>query len=137
MNSYSMEELEIGKEERFTVKITEEMQKTFRALTGDINPMHSDEEYARKNGFHNKIVYGMLTASFYSTLAGVWLPGEKCLLQECNVGWRKPVYIGDELTVVGQIKEKDERFNRVTIRAYIMNQDGIKVSKATLIAGVI
>jgi 3-hydroxybutyryl-CoA dehydratase len=136
MNHYCMDELEIGKEERFTVKITEDMQETFMKLTGDINPMHIDEEYSKRDGFNGRIVYGMLTASFYSTLVGVYLPGERCLFHECDVAWKKPVYIGDELTIAGQIKEKDERFRRVIIKAYIVNQDGIKVSKATLVAGV-
>lgn len=136
MNHYSMDELEIGKEERFTVCITEDMQKTFMELTGDVNPLHLDIEYAKGNGFPHNIVYGMLTASFYSTLAGVYLPGERCLLLECNAAFKKPVYIGDKLTIVGQIKEKDERLGRITIKAYIINQDGIKVSRATVIAGV-
>lgn len=136
MNYYSIDELEVGKEEKFTVYITEDMQKSFMMLTGDINPMHLDEEYAKENGFHNRIVYGMLTASFYSTLAGVYLPGKRCLLLECNAAFKKPVYIGDKLTITGQIKEKDERLNRVIIKAYITNQNGIKVSRATMITEI-
>lgn len=79
----------------------------------------------------------MCTASLYSTLVGVYLPGKKCLFRECNVQWPNPVYIGDTLTVYGEVKEKDERINTITIKAYIKNQDGKKVSRATLVCGVL
>lgn len=136
MNHYTISELETGKKETFTVRITEEMQETFMQLTGDVNPMHREDEYAREKGFEGRLAYGMLTASFYSTLVGVYLPGERCLFQECDVSWRKPVYIGDELTVTGEVKEKDERWQRVIIKASMVNQKGEKVSKATLVVGI-
>ena len=136
MNKYTIRDLHVGKKEEFTICITEEMQRTFTELTGDLNPMHLDDEYAEKNGFERKIVYGMLTASFYSTLVGVYLPGERCPFHECDVAWKKPVYIGDRLTIKGEIKEKDERFNRIFIKASILNQKGEKVSRATLVAGI-
>ncbi|MCI9127088.1 MAG: MaoC family dehydratase [Eubacterium sp.] len=136
MNDYSMLDLEIGKEEKFNVCITKEMLDTFAHLTGDVNPLHLNDTYARKSGFTGRIAYGMLTASFYSTLAGVYLPGERCLLHRCDVEWRKPVYIGDTLTVSGVVNEVDDRFGRVIIKAIIVNQMGKKVSKATLVAGV-
>lgn len=136
MNFYSIHDLHIGTKEEFKVCITEEMQNIFTQFTGDINPIHLDDKYAKKNRFESKIVYGMLTASFYSTLVGVYLPGEKCLLHECNMVWKKPVYIGDELIIKGEVKAIDERFNRVHVRASIINQKGEKVSRATLVVGV-
>lgn len=136
MNHYTISQLEIGQKETFTVCISEEMQEAFMKLTGDVNPMHMEDAYAREKGFEGRLVYGMLTASFYSTLVGVYLPGEKCLFQECDVSWRKPVYIGDELIITGEVKEKDERWQRVTIKAHMVNQNGEKVSKATLVVGI-
>lgn len=88
-------------------------------------------------GYKDKLVYGMCTASFYSTLVGVYLPGEKCLFRKCDVEWPNPVYIGDTLTIHGEVKEKDERTNTIVIKAYIKNQDGKKVSRATLTVGVL
>lgn len=75
-------------------------------------------------------MYGMCTAAFYSQLVGVYLTGERCLFRECNIQWPHPVYIGDKLTVYGQVKEKDDRIKTLTIRAYIRNQNGQKVSRA-------
>ena len=101
--------------------------------------MHIDREYVLKSaqgGYTDCLVYGMCTASFYSTLVGVYLPGEKCLFHECNVAWLKPVYVGDELTVVGEVAKVDDRVKRIKIKAYMENQKGERVSRATLIAGV-
>lgn len=136
MNSYSMSDLKVGMKAEFVVCITQKMQQTFTELTGDVNPLHLDDDYAEKNGFDSKIAYGMLTASFYSTLVGVYLPGERCLLHECDVAWKKPVYIGDKLTVQGVVAEIDERFKRITVKASIVNQEGTKVSRASIVAGV-
>ena len=95
MNKYKYEEIEIGHKENFTVTVTEEMMEKFRDITGDINPLHNDEEYASSLGHPGRVAYGMLTGSFLSTLAGVYLPGKRSLIQEVKLKFAKPVYIGD------------------------------------------
>ena len=70
MNSYSMGELEEGKTKSdFNIVVTEQMMDTFRQLSGDNNPLHTDQKYARSKGMKEKTVYGMLVASFYSKLS--------------------------------------------------------------------
>ena len=135
--NYSWSVLSIGLTESFSVTVNQELQDTFTKLTGDINPMHLDSNYAVRMGYQDKIVYGMLTASFYSTLVGVYLPGQRCLFHECDVQWPKPVYIGDTLTIIGKISEMDERFHRIKIKAHILNQHNEKVSRASLSVGVV
>ena len=80
MNHYTLTEMTPGLTESFTVTVTEEMMRQFCALSGDISPIHMDEDYAKARGYAGRVVYGMLGASFFSTLAGVYLPGEHCLL---------------------------------------------------------
>ena len=102
MNEYEFKDLKIGMIEEFSVKMIEEMQNDFRKITGDINPMHSSKEFAKQRGFSDKLVFGMLTASFFSKLVGVYLPGKNCLFQECkDIRFHSPVFVGDELTVKG------------------------------------
>ena len=138
MNEYKLEDIKIGMIEKFKVKITEKMQNDFREITGDVNPMHLDDEFANKNGFNKKLVFGMLTASFFSTLVGVYLPGKNCLFQECkDIRFHNPVFIGDELEIKGEVIEIDDRFKRITIKAVIRNQNDKKVCSAKLIAGVL
>jgi len=116
--------------------VTREMQKNFMSTTGDVNPMHICEEFAQTKGYESVICYGMLTASFYSTLVGVYLPGKYAIFQEANVSFSKPVYIGDSLRVKGRITEINEALKRVTIKAEIRNQKNERVSKATLEVGL-
>lgn len=136
MNTYTFEELNVGMKESFTVTVTDEMMEAFRQLSGDVNPLHCDEDYATRSGFPGRVVYGMLTAAFYSTLAGVYLPGERSILQGVDSKFRSPVYIGDTLTVTGRVAEKNDTFRMITVKAEIFNQQGKKISKATLQVGV-
>ena len=73
MNHYTLAEMTPGLTEEFTVTVTPEMMDAFRAITGDVSPIHIDADYARGRGFPGRVVYGMLGASFFSTLAGVYL----------------------------------------------------------------
>ncbi|MDR0682128.1 MAG: MaoC family dehydratase N-terminal domain-containing protein [Dysgonamonadaceae bacterium] len=116
--------------------ITKSMHDSFAKITGDISPVHLSAEYAKGKGFKDVLVYGMLTASFYSTLVGVFLPGKYGIFQKCEASFNKPVYIGDTLSVSGTISDIHYALKRITIKAAIRNQYKEKVSSATLIVGI-
>ena len=99
--------------------------------------MHTDAEYSKSKGFSDRVVYGMLTASFFSTLVGVYLPGKYCILQGVDIQFSKPVYIDDILTITGKVSSINESYKQLEIKAVIINQDNIKVSKSTIRVGVI
>ena len=132
MNNYKFEELNVGMTESFKVTITEAMLEAFKGITGDVNPLHNDEEFAKAKGHPGRVAYGMLTASFLSTLAGVYIPGERSLIQQVETKFAKPVYIGDELTVTGEITELVESVQRLELKVTITNQDGKKVLRGTM-----
>lgn len=136
MNKYTLSELCSGMEESFCVVLTENMLQKFLEISGDTNPLHIDAEFARTKGYPDRVVYGMVTASFYSTLAGVYLPGKHCLLWEVNSKFNAPVFIGDELNISGTITKVNKEFNFVKIKAKIRNQRGQIVSRASITAGV-
>lgn len=136
MNHYTMEQLQPGMAEEFTVTVTEEMMAQFCAMSGDVSPIHMDAEYAVGRGYPGRVVYGMLGAAFFSTLAGVYLPGEHCLLHSVETKFAKPVFIGDTLTVRGEVTEVNPVFGEITIRASLTNQDGKKVTRGLIKAGV-
>lgn len=136
MNHYRLADLTPGVTESFTVTITEEMMAQFYAITGDNSPIHIDADYAAGRGYPGRVVYGMLGASFLSTLAGVYLPGEHCLLHGVDLKFAKPIFIGDTLTVTGVVDEVNDTFREITIKASIGNQDGKKVTRAVIRAGV-
>ena len=136
MNEYTYEEIETGHKESFTVDVSEEMMTSFNAMTGDINPLHNDEEYAKSKGHPGRVVYGMLTASLLSTLAGVYLPGKRSLIQEVKIKFVKPVYVGDRLTVEGIVEEKNDTYSLIMLKVSIFNQKKEKVCRAKMQIGV-
>lgn len=136
VRSYTLADMKKGLTEQFTATVTATKMEQFCALSGDISPIHMDEAYAAQRGYPGRVCYGMLVASFFSTLAGVYLPGEHCLLHSVETKFAKPVFIGDELTVCGVVDEVNETFAEITIKATITNQDGKKVCRAVIKAGL-
>ena len=132
MNTYTYDEIETGQKESFTVDITEEMLDTFRGLTGDINPLHNDDDYAIGKGYEGRVAYGMLTASFMSTLAGVYMPGERSLIKEIHIKFTKPVFPGDRLEITGEVTEKHDGFNMIVLKVTIKNGKGEKVLRGSM-----
>lgn len=136
MNHYTLAEMQPGLTESFTVTITREMMDAFLQLTGDCSPIHVDEEYAKGRGYPGRVVYGMLGASFFSTLAGVYLPGEHCLLHGVECKFARPVFVGDTLTVSGTVTHVSEAVSEAEIKAVITNQEGKKVTRGIIRAGL-
>ena len=137
MNEYTIETIKPGDSASFTRKADEAWFDMFRQITDDGNPLHVEEDFAHAQGFQDRVLYGMCTASLYSTLAGVYLPGKYCLLERVDAKFVKPVYVGDVLTVSGTVTEVDERFARIEVKAEIRNQNGEKVSRAKITAGFV
>lgn len=137
MNDFSYDDLAVGQTATFSRTVTGEMMEAFRRLSGDENPLHNDVEFAVERGFSGRVVYGMLTASLYSALAGVYLPGKRCLLQSVYTDFLHPVFVGETLTITGKIVEKHDSVQQVIIKATIRNTEGKRVSRAKIEAGVI
>ena len=136
MNEYTFADISIGQKESFTREITPDMENAFRAITGDNNPLHRDDAFAREIGegkFDRHAVFGMLTASLYSTLAGMYLPGKYSLIHSFqDLSFVRPVFSGDTLTVSGEVTEKQEAFRLLLLKVQIRNQDNKVVSKGKM-----
>ena len=132
MNHYSFDEIEIGINATFESEITADKMKLFAEISGDFNPMHTDDFYAKLHGYPSKVVYGMLSSSLYSALVGMYLPGERCLLNKCEVNYRKPVYVGDKLFVYGEVVDKRIATRRIKIKGKMNNQNGVIVNTADI-----
>ena len=137
MNQYRFEDIEVGMEESFEVTIKQEMLQKFLEITGDINPLHTDAKFAKQKGYDSCVAYGMLTASFLSTLAGVYLPGERSLIHSVETKFVKPVFAGDTLTVHGKVTEKNDLFPVFTMKVTITNQKKEKVLRGSMQIGVL
>ena len=137
MNSYKFNEISIGLKESFEVTLDLPKVDAFIEITGDKNPIHLDNEYALNNGFNGRIVHGLLTASFFSTLAGEYLPGRYSILHSIDIQFSNPVYIDDLLTISGVVKYINEAYKQIEIEVKIINQNGANVSKGKMKVGVI
>lgn len=136
MNEYMLSEIDIGMEASFTKTVTVEMENSFREISGDDNPLHKDDEFARgiSNGkFKSHAAFGMLTASLYSTMAGMYLPGKYSLIHSFDeLSFVNPVFVGDELEINGKVIDKNEDLRLIFLKVVIKNQDKKVVSRAKM-----
>lgn len=134
MREYKFKELSVGMKESFEREITPEMERAFRTISGDDNPLHRDDDFARETGrFPEHAVFGMLTASFYSTMAGMYLPGKHSLIHSFDeISFLKPVFSGDRLTITGEVTGKEEGLSMIRLKVTIKNQGGKTVSRAKM-----
>lgn len=100
-NSFKITDIKIGMTASYTQTISDADVKAFAGISGDHNPVHLSEDYAKNSRFKNRIAHGLLTASFFSAIFGTKLPGEGCVYAGQNLQFKKPVYLGD--TVVANV----------------------------------
>jgi len=120
---YSFDEIKVGLKHNFEVNIDEELTKKFANISGDFNPLHMDEKYAKETKFEKRVVHGMLLASFFSKLVGMYLPGKNALYFSQNINFVKPCFIGDKVTVEGEIIDKSEATRIIKLKTSIKNQE--------------
>jgi 3-hydroxybutyryl-CoA dehydratase len=131
LNELSYDDISIGQRESFMIIITESMVEKFSNLSGDLNPLHMDNEFAESSLFKKRIVHGMLLASFFSQLIGMKLPGKNALYFSQTLNFRSPCYIDDKIEIIGEVIEKSDSTKIITISTSIFNK-----SKTCLIDGI-
>ena len=135
MNAYRWSELHPGLTHSFAVEVTPAMMQNFLALSDDTNPLHLDREFATESGFREVVAYGMLTSALYSRLVGVYPAGPLLPVTWNSGGFFKSGYVGDQLTVRGEIAYLNEAFRRIEIKASIQTDSQV-ISKAKIKVGL-
>jgi len=95
LNGYTFEELKEGMSAIYSRTITDTDLRNFSGVSGDTNPMHLNEEYAKTTFFKGCIVHGFLTASLLSTMIGTKLPGPGCIYVSQTLFFKAPVHVGE------------------------------------------
>lgn len=121
----SLKNIRIGDKATFSKTISEEDVKLFARISGDMNPLHLNDEFAKKSRFGKRIVHGLLTASLISAVLGTKLPGPGCIYIRQELVFTKPVYIGD--TITAEVEVIEIRDNKVKLRTSCYNQNNIEV----------
>lgn len=133
-------DLVVGQKAFFRKTITEADVSHFIAITGDMNPLHIDEPFAKQTFFGQRIVHGMLSASLFSTMVGLHLPGIGAIYKSQTLNFLRPVFIGDTLCAWFEIIAIDPETEQIDIRSWIENQNGETViegqASASLLRGL-
>lgn len=122
-----MPEWRVGDRAQFTRTIREEDIVRFAEITGDTNPAHLDDEYARTTRFGKRVAHGMLTAGLISTVLGTEIPGPGAIYVSQSLRFLAPVFPGDTITVTAQIERYDVDRGRMTLSTVCTNDQGKQV----------
>jgi 3-hydroxybutyryl-CoA dehydratase len=102
---YYIEELKPGMSESYSRTVTEEDIQKFGEVSGDFNPVHFDDAYAKTTIFRGRIAHGLLTAGYISTVLGTKLPGAGSVFMGATIRFKAPVRIGDIVTAICTVRE--------------------------------
>lgn len=115
MDYYSIDELKIGMSDDMQKTVTEADVVLFSGISGDFNPVHIDEEYAKKSMFKTRIAHGMLSAGFISAVLSTKLPGPGCIYTAQNLKFKSPVKINDTVKTTVTILDVNVRRKMVKL----------------------
>ena len=123
----TFDELQIGDSAGIERRLTMDDIKLFAVMSGDVNPAHVDEDFAKSSRFQEIIAHGMWGGALISTVLGTEMPGPGTIYLGQTLRFRAPVGLGDVLKVTVRVREKDDEKKRVTFDCFCTNQDGRNV----------
>jgi 3-hydroxybutyryl-CoA dehydratase len=124
MKTTKYEDLKMGQSAEVVHTVTENDIQTFGDLSGDYNPLHFNQEWAKGTMFGGRIAHGLLTAAYVSTAIGMHLPGPGTIYMSQSMKFLGPVRIGDTVTARVEIVNLNDEKRRITLRTVCTNQDG-------------
>lgn len=123
LHGYYIEELSTGMSALYARTVTDADIVLFAGISGDLNPVHMNHEFAASTMFEGRIAHGMLTASFISTVLGTKLPGPGCIYLSQNLKFKAPVRSGDTVNARVTVTEVNSAKRRVTLSTVCMVND--------------
>jgi phosphate acetyltransferase/phosphate butyryltransferase len=127
----TFDELKVGDSASLVRTLGRPDIELFAVMSGDVNPAHVDEEYARSDTFHKVIAHGMWSGALISTVLGTQLPGPGTIYLGQSLRFLKPVGLGDTVTVTLTVARLDAERRRVSLDCTVTNQDGQQVATGT------
>ncbi len=127
MNGFFLEDLEVGQSAMFGRTVTDADVAAFAGVSGDTNPIHLHDGFARTTRFGQRIAHGMLSGSFISTVIGTKLPGPGAIYISQTMNFMAPVMIGDTITAVATVAAIDDERRRVTLKTQCLNGDKVVI----------
>jgi 3-hydroxybutyryl-CoA dehydratase len=124
MSELAYESIKVGDEASLARTITEAHIVNYAGISGDMNPLHVDAEYAAHSMFKERIAHGMLVAGLISAVLGTQLPGPNSIYLGQDLKFMAPVMIGDTVTVVVTVTGKRDEKRIIKLRTTVCNQRG-------------
>ncbi len=116
---------DVGEEATFSRIFSQEDVEIFSRLSGDTNPIHLDENYARETRFQGRILHGMLVASLISSVLGTKLPGPGTIYLSQQLSFRAPAKVGERLTAKVRVTDWDKAKGRIVLATEVTNEGKI------------
>lgn len=132
-----IDDFEPGQHVTFTKTFTDEDVQRFVAITSDVNPLHVDDAFAAKTRFGRRVLHGMLTASLFSTMVGMLLPGTGAIYRSQTLNFLRPVYVGETVTAHFAVRSVDRAKHRLIIDAWIENEAEERVIEGVCEVGLL
>ena len=123
IKGFSFDSIEIGQRAEFSKQLTSEIVDMFAAVSGDLNPVHLDADYASQTDFGERIGHGVWVASVISASLAMALPGPGSIYRSQQIRFKAPVFIGDTVTVKLEVTNKKARSRLVELECRVLNQD--------------
>ncbi len=124
MQELSYSNIKVGDQASFAKTISESDIYQFAGITGDFNPLHVDNEFAKNSFFKERIAHGILTAGFISSVIGMKLPGKNTIYLSQNLKFMAPVKIGDTIKAEVTVLEKVDKKKILVLQTRVKNQHG-------------
>jgi acyl dehydratase len=102
-----------------------------------MNPLHTDETFAKNKGFRGKVMYGNILNAFLSYFIGECLPAKNIIIHSQEINYKKPVYLNDALSLRAEIREVHESVNAVLFAYTFSNQSREIVAKGKFQIGIL
>ena len=124
LTGYTYDEISLGQTAHFSKQVEEIDIQMFSAVSGDVNPVHLDEEFAAGTMFGGRIAHGMLTGAVISAALAMELPGPGTIYLGQTLRFTRPVKIGDRITAHLEVTAKRENKKIIMLECKVTNQDG-------------
>lgn len=133
----TIDDFEPGQHVLLSKTFSAEDVQRFIEITGDVNPLHVDEQFAKGTQFGGRVLHGMLTASIFSTMVGMFLPGRGAIYRSQTLKFLRPVRVGETVTAHFVVRSVDRAKHRLDIDSWIENSAGERVVEGTCEAGLL
>ena len=121
----------VGDQYERNLIVSQKLMEDFSKISGDCNPLHTNDDFARKKGFPGRVAYGNILGLMISELVGMGLDDENVMLISQRLDYKKPMFVGDVIVVTGVVSAISKTVKVVEMKLYFRNQEVVVVAKGS------